>query len=234
MSRNNNIIQNHKTIRKRTPAELKEYRRSHAKSIQPLGAAARKKSKKFSEHFDASTGTIDRSKYMTYQDIKNSKFNEVIEQLYYHKEQISKILEEAQKKNFLTKYQLEKVLRNLGLQEVDFTFDNQFNRMVKLLALDAIDFMGKLATGKFHCSSRYSAKALEIRKEAALKILEYDIGKPATKEGKESSGSLYLIDDIAMAHQMGFLDDDLKRSILEMSEKIPSKKPNQGEEHNEG
>lgn len=200
--------------KKMDPKELHEYRVSLARSIQPMGAAARRKAGHKKDYFDPSGG-INHSKYDTYEKIISSGFNDLMEQLYHHKDKIRELIDQAVDQNFITSARKDSLLRKMNFSEVDFNLDSAVERKIKLWALEASDFLGKLITGK---TGKVDNKRIMAKKDAAIKILEWFWGKPRTQEEKTSAVNITFVDDIRPNKGTGALNNSEKKHIKDLKD----------------
>ncbi len=129
---------------------------------------------------------------MTYKDIKSCFFNKIIEKLYHYKTKTHEALEQAIESKKITRIQAERLLKDIGLQDVDFEYDNEFNRKMKLNSLAAIEFLCDFVSGKNNKgeTTKYSA----IRVEAAITLLDYYFKKVRPMRNKDSQVNITVID----------------------------------------
>ena len=203
-----------KPNKKRNAQELRAWRIEHCKRIQKKGAEARRKAARKKTYKDPAGG-IDRSKYDSYEKIVSSGFNDLMEQLYYHKDRIRELIDQAINQNFITSTRKESLLRKMNFSEVDFELDSAVERKINLWAIEGLDFLGKLITGK---TGKVDNKRIMAKKDAAIKILEWYWGKPRQQEEKASAVNITFVDDIRPNKGTGALNNSEKKHIKDLKD----------------
>ena len=195
-------------LKKDSSENISDAQRKSRSEFPILGINARRRrsfnAKKYNDFYDPRTGLIDRSKYRSLPILHHSRFNEVIESLYYHRDQIGLLLDEAARKNFITKSQKSQIIKSLDFDVIDIDFESQFNRNMKLWTLEAAKVLRDIVTKRV---TQQSIPIMQLKQQAAIKILEYQFGKPRTQDEKGSSGGIVYIDDIKILAEQGLIDE---------------------------